>query len=745
MNETAQPIVSVIVPVYNSEQFLNRSIWSALDQRGLRLEVIAINDCSTDGSLSILEDFENRFAPRMRVLNMEKNVGQATARNAGINAAQGEYIAFLDSDDFYVDQRVLMRWVHASQEMNADMAYSRFIRVNEDEKELAAPPEATAKRKGLTTLSEAPELVNGQACWQFLYRKAFLDRHDLRFSENLKQREDRLFFTQALMLSERISILKLRSIAYRNHSASTMRRIEWGQLDMFAQHVEELNHFTEEHLPPVDAQGGLPGFRFANAMAYLRSISQYWRPILLKPRVHERREFRRLVDGLSELIGPFRDFKKESSLLLNPNLERLQASGYFDLLAFLIRERDYVGVQECIASQCVHVEGFEDRMAKTNKPDECLALMTDRLAFASSMSRRNSKSNLPVLLREFDARAGQAGTRFELHLGMTKTGSSAIQWALERLRYDLAKRRDWYPVAGVERGSIHRLHRSSGHAKLVNALLQGEPGPLTLFLRELLDFKTFPRRIILSAENVLSERYWNGGDVLTALKSLVTDKPVRVHAYLRRQDEWLESMYNELLCNPGNNTFTDTPAGFVSDVIDSGYLNYDWLEGQIVEAFPGAEVALHSFEHMRDTTDAVAHFLGLLGIEELQSRLAGEEINPSSDKFIGRILLEANRRGMTKPAKWELEARLLSMGIKAPRTMAHIDTALRDDIMSSYRSSNEVFARRHPEFAALLNPVKDGQEAILADHVAEHFAIIEQTSSDVEADDSSSRAAAEAW
>ena len=93
------PLISVIMPVYNVEQYLRRSIESVLNQTFKDFELICINDGSTDNSLEILNEYATKD-PRIQIINQE-NAGLSCARNSGLEIVQGEYIAFIDSDDFY--------------------------------------------------------------------------------------------------------------------------------------------------------------------------------------------------------------------------------------------------------------------------------------------------------------------------------------------------------------------------------------------------------------------------------------------------------------------------------------------------------------------------------------------------------------------------------------------------------------------------------------------------------------------
>ena len=97
--EEANFKVSIIIPVYNVERYLRTCLDSVVNQTLQGIEIIAVNDGSTDNSLKILEEYQSRYSDRMRVISTE-NHGVSHARNLGLSMASGEYIQFVDSDDF---------------------------------------------------------------------------------------------------------------------------------------------------------------------------------------------------------------------------------------------------------------------------------------------------------------------------------------------------------------------------------------------------------------------------------------------------------------------------------------------------------------------------------------------------------------------------------------------------------------------------------------------------------------------
>ncbi|MBQ7453891.1 MAG: glycosyltransferase family 2 protein [Selenomonadaceae bacterium] len=96
------PLVSVVIPMYNSAKFISQTLESLLYQTIKNFEVVVVDDCSTDNSVEIVESFSERFGGRLNVVKLPKNNGTpGIPRNVGIQFARGKYIAFLDSDDLY--------------------------------------------------------------------------------------------------------------------------------------------------------------------------------------------------------------------------------------------------------------------------------------------------------------------------------------------------------------------------------------------------------------------------------------------------------------------------------------------------------------------------------------------------------------------------------------------------------------------------------------------------------------------
>ena len=116
--------ISVIVPVFNAEKYLKMCLNSLVSQTLKNIEIICIDDGSTDNSLAILDKFKSKD-DRIKIIK-QKNYGVSMARNNGISEAQGEYIGFVDADD-WVDKDFFEKLYNATQKYNADIATAGYL------------------------------------------------------------------------------------------------------------------------------------------------------------------------------------------------------------------------------------------------------------------------------------------------------------------------------------------------------------------------------------------------------------------------------------------------------------------------------------------------------------------------------------------------------------------------------------------------------------------------------------------
>lgn len=185
--------VSVIIPAYNAEKTIAKSIESVLNQKLKGIEIIVVNDGSTDKTYEVAKRYENS---NVEVLNKE-NGGVSTARNAGIDAADGEYIAFLDSDDYY-DTDAITKMYDIAKESKLDIVSCGHAEKNAT---LYGGNDQTFDDFIATTNKEIGQhyldLFPKSACMK-LFRTAIIKKYKIRFDEGMSLGED-LYFTWSIL------------------------------------------------------------------------------------------------------------------------------------------------------------------------------------------------------------------------------------------------------------------------------------------------------------------------------------------------------------------------------------------------------------------------------------------------------------------------------------------------------------------------------------------------------------------
>lgn len=233
--------VSIVVPVYNAEKYLENSIKSLLSQTQEEIEIIFVDDGSTDGSYKILSNYSENDE-RIVVRRIE-NAGPGVARNIGFDMARGEYVIFLDADDYFSDKLIEVMYEKAQKEM-ADITICSALRYDETLKIESAFQEALmfdAIPYGKSCFS--PEDVShclfqitAAFAWNKMFRTSFLKDNGLKFAENYCY-EDMALIYPALMRADRIAVTHEELIKYRfnaGESLSDNRNKYWKDLiDVF--------------------------------------------------------------------------------------------------------------------------------------------------------------------------------------------------------------------------------------------------------------------------------------------------------------------------------------------------------------------------------------------------------------------------------------------------------------------------------------------------------------------------------
>ncbi len=227
--EPAPILVSVIVPVYNAYDYLSVALDSILDQTLRDIEVICIDDGSTDRSIDIIKKYRDSDS-RVRIVT-ENNAGVSTARNKGIARMRGEYVIFLDADDFY-EPTLLEKLYNLAKEQNLDIALAGFnIYNNKTEKFSPATDENHGDiflHGAVVSKNEFPnhifESTTGYV-WNKLFRASMIKEKELTFAPELYIFEDVHFVCSALAFADRVARLDEVLIHHRVYSDQSRAKL----------------------------------------------------------------------------------------------------------------------------------------------------------------------------------------------------------------------------------------------------------------------------------------------------------------------------------------------------------------------------------------------------------------------------------------------------------------------------------------------------------------------------------------
>ncbi|MCT4326742.1 glycosyltransferase family 2 protein [Elizabethkingia anophelis] len=201
-------IISVIIPVYNAEKTLYKSIDSLINQSYPHLELIFINDCSQDDTLNILYQYEKKITENskglvMKIISHEENKGVAVARNTGLQNATGELIYFVDADDF-IDERAIELLVEKQQENDADIVgCSWYLSFNQNKRRMNQPPFNSS-------LEAIQQMLNGKMRWNlwlFMVKRSLYEDYNIRFIPGMNMGEDLMVIMKLFVHANKVAFV----------------------------------------------------------------------------------------------------------------------------------------------------------------------------------------------------------------------------------------------------------------------------------------------------------------------------------------------------------------------------------------------------------------------------------------------------------------------------------------------------------------------------------------------------------
>lgn len=251
-------LISVIIPIYNVEKYLHRCLDSVLAQTNRELEIILVNDGSTDQSPEICESYASQDA-RIKIIN-QKNVGHSAARNAGMRIASGEYVCFIDSDDC-IDQGMMQAYHEVAVLHEPDIITTNIFQYQKGNKMYTEtknnlPYETLLDKKLISTYFLQPfygsDLGILAAPWNKCYRKQLLIHNNLVFDETLKRSEDYWFNFYAFQKAVKAYCVNKAYYHYFSNSGSMIRSFREGQFQAFLNNRKKLLREHENFDFPIN-------------------------------------------------------------------------------------------------------------------------------------------------------------------------------------------------------------------------------------------------------------------------------------------------------------------------------------------------------------------------------------------------------------------------------------------------------------------------------------------------------------
>ncbi len=238
------PNVSILVPIYNVERYLRECLDSLLNQTLDDIEIICINDGSTDATPQILEEYSSR---EIKIINKE-NSGYGASMNMGLQAATGEYIGILESDDF-ADINMYKNLYDIAKKHNADVVISDFncywsepVKIKKANRTRKYPHNKIINIKNLPSL-----LRNRTTIWSCIYKKELINKYNIRFLETPgASYQDTSFRLKTLAGAERVVAVPEAYVNYRQDNANSSVKSK-GKVFIICEEYDEIAKFLDKY------------------------------------------------------------------------------------------------------------------------------------------------------------------------------------------------------------------------------------------------------------------------------------------------------------------------------------------------------------------------------------------------------------------------------------------------------------------------------------------------------------------
>ncbi|MDR1682960.1 MAG: glycosyltransferase [Candidatus Symbiothrix sp.] len=239
INKTEQPVVSIIIPVFNAADSLPVCIESLMNQPYSELELIFVNDCSTDNSLSVIAGYKERLEARgmkVKIIQHERNQGVAAARNSGLDEVSGKYIYWVDADD-WIEKNAVEKLVEEAEKTDAEIIGCNWYLSFHQNERLMNQSDFSSPEDGLKKMMAGVMRWN---LWLFMLRRELLERNHIRFIPGLNMGEDMMVMMKLFASAHRVSFLNAGLYHYKQTNQNSLSKI-YSQ-----KHIEEVTANVNE-------------------------------------------------------------------------------------------------------------------------------------------------------------------------------------------------------------------------------------------------------------------------------------------------------------------------------------------------------------------------------------------------------------------------------------------------------------------------------------------------------------------
>ena len=257
MKKVSSGKISVIIPVHNAEKYIDKAVQSVMEQNYTNWELLLIENGSEDASLDICKKNAEKDS-RIQVLK-EKNKGAGSARNTGLCSAEGEYIVFIDADDYLPDKSVFQRYMNIAKQIRADIIVSNYVRLwngkilpaaGHDSFSVYSPDSEEFRFRGFFSVGTLSYV------WGKLYRKSFLDQNRITFSE-YPYAEDKLFNMQCYVCGAKYAFIEQIGNVYRKNEDSVSYKYNPESSRCWLGIAQTFKNWMEEEGKDVEQYEGL--------------------------------------------------------------------------------------------------------------------------------------------------------------------------------------------------------------------------------------------------------------------------------------------------------------------------------------------------------------------------------------------------------------------------------------------------------------------------------------------------------